>query len=341
MAVSVKLGKTLYTEVQRLFNRHFGNNANEIEPLTSHGSDRIILRMRSSGSESAIGIINHNAAENRAFIAFNGHFRKFGLNVPEIFDKTSDDFSYLMEDLGDTTLLKKISECRNSSSADEEKKLYFSAIEALPEFQVKAGRSVDFSYCYQFNEFGEENIRHDINYFSERFLSQYYKEKINKIELGKDYDCLIKKLLVAERKNFLYRDFQSRNIMIKEGKLFFIDFQSGRRGALLYDIASLLYDARANIPQYDREKYIEHYIDTVGYHVNIDKSLYRDQFWYFAIIRIIQALGAYGYLGLVKGKSRFLDSIPLALRNICYIFDNKIETGNFPYLRKIFSEITT
>jgi aminoglycoside/choline kinase family phosphotransferase len=333
-------GIALYGEVTKLFESKFGCEAADVEPITSHGSDRMILRLRSSAGDSAIGIVNQNVKENIAFIAFAVHFRNHGLNVPEIYERSSDNINYLMEDLGDTTLLKKITALRSNNLAEEEKKLYRLAIEALPEFQLKAGKSIDFKYCYQFNEFSEENIRFDINYFNERFLKNFYKGHAEPEELEKEFDYLTGKLLEIDRSNFLYRDYQSRNIMIKNGKLYFIDFQSGRRGALLYDIASLIYDAKANIPQYEREYYIEFYLDEVSKYIQIDKSQYRDYFWYFAIIRILQAMGAYGYLGLAKGKSRFLESIPLAINNVRYILDNKINNKHFRVLTKIFSEIT-
>jgi aminoglycoside/choline kinase family phosphotransferase len=127
--------------------------------------------------------------------------------------------------------------------------------------------------------------------------------------------------------------------MIKNGDMYFIDFQSGRKGALLYDIASLLYDAKANIPQYERESYFEYYLDVIKNYENIDIPKYRNYFWFFAVIRILQAMGAYGFLGIVKGKERFLESVPLALKNIIYIIDNKIEGKPFDYLRNIFSGI--
>ncbi|HEY3249521.1 MAG TPA: phosphotransferase [Ignavibacteria bacterium] len=335
MMQQVQLGRTLYTQVQHLFNRHFGLKAENIEPLTSHGSDRIILRLTSSGGKSAIGIINYHIEENRAFIAFAEHFRKFGLNIPEIYNTSEDYISYLLEDLGDITLLKKI----NGSFGEEEINLYKRVIEILPEFQIKAGKSADFSWCYQFNEFAEENIRHDINYFCNRFLKVIHNISIDENELNKDFQNLTLKLLEPGRGYFLYRDFQSRNIMLKNGKFYFIDFQSGRRGPLLYDIASLLYDAKANIPQQSREELAEHYLNTVKDYVRLDSAKYKDYFWYFAIIRILQAMGAYGFLGIVKRKSRFLESIPLAIKNMRFILENRVNKNEFPYLRKIFIEI--
>src|SRR4030095_9431369 len=319
MPHAVQSEKHLHSRVQNLFNKHFGLVAENIEQITSHGSDRIILRLRSNNGVSAIGIINNHIGENKAFVAFAEHFRKFGLNIPEIYNISDDYIFYLMEDLGDITLLKEIKSGGNDGFGETEANLYKQVIEILPEFQVNAGKSLDYTYCYQFNEFGKDNIWHDINYFYSRFLEVLHNKSFDENELNKDFQALVSKLLEASREYFLYRDFQSRNIMLKNGKFYFIDFQSGRRGALLYDIASLLYDARANIPMETREKLADHYFDVISGHISFDKEKYKDYFWYFAIIRILQAMGAYGFLGIVKGKKRFLESIPAALKNIRFI----------------------
>src|SRR5205085_9229100 len=142
-----------------------------------------------------------------------------------------------------------------------------------------------------------------------RFLAHFYKRRLSTNSLRNDLDILRYNLLLLPYDYFLYRDFQARNIMIKDGKFYFIDFQSGRKGPLLYDIASLLYDARAHIPQQSREQLLEHYFDELEQYIRVDKDMMREKFWYFAVIRILQALGAYGYLGIVKGKKKFLESV--------------------------------
>jgi len=333
-----KKNNTEYSQVELLHKQHFGCKPMNIEPLTSHGSDRTILRLHIHGSTS-IGIINEHLQENRSFIAFGNHFRKSGINVPEIFTVSNDNYSYLMEDLGDTTLLREIQKRGDSPFGDKEIDLYKKVIEILPEFQVRAGKTIDFSFCYQFSEFAEENIRFDLDYFYNRFLLNFYKGTIDNNLLHKDINELISHLIKADRNHFLYRDFQSRNIMLKNGNFYFIDFQSGRRGALLYDLASLLYDAKACIPQDTREKLVDHYFEVVKNHTQIDTVQYQEYFWYFAVVRILQAMGAYGFLGIVKGKSRFLESIPLALTNMNFILNNRIQKNSLKYLRTIFSEI--
>src|SRR4030095_12801203 len=338
MTSSELIDKAFYTRLQHVHFKHFGKDVSSYEPLTAHGSDRFIIRLRSETGSSCIGIINNNISENRAFISFGKHFKALGLHVPEIYAVSEDLKSYLLEDLGDETLLDKIKS--GSGEFDQEKKsLYKKVISELPKFQVTAGKEIDYSLCYQFSEFGEENIEYDINYFKERYLKVFYKETIDEKSLKNDLDFLKKKILEITGNYFLYRDFQSRNIMHKDNDFFFIDFQSGRKGSLLYDLASLLYDAKADIPQNIREELLSYYLDVITDYADIEIASYKDHFWYFSVIRILQALGAYGFLGIVKGKSRFLESVPYALKNINFIFNSRIAGNELPYLRNIFKEL--
>jgi aminoglycoside/choline kinase family phosphotransferase len=324
--------------LRTIYRDFFGREAVSLEPLYSHGSDRNITRIHSAADSSVIGIYNESTEENNAFVKFSEHFKSQGLNVPEIYYVSDDKKSYLMEDLGDTTLFKKISgdEVRFGSGNIE---LYKKAIGNLIRFQTEAGKSVDYRICYQFSEFGKENIEFDLNYFRQRFLDNFYKEKIDEQNLNRDLSFLTHKLLEEQRGHFLYRDFQSRNIMLHKDNLYFIDYQSGRKGALQYDIASLLYDARADIPQELREELLEYYISEAKNAANVDAGMFRHYFWYFAMIRILQAMGAYGFLGIAKGKKRFLESIPFALKNINFILNNRVEKSEFSYLKNILSEI--
>jgi aminoglycoside/choline kinase family phosphotransferase len=328
-----------YPELVNLYQQEFGMEIICYQPLTAHGSDREIIRLGDSNGNSSIGIFNENVSENRAFIEFDRHFRNFGMNVPLIYRISDDMRFYLMEDLGDTTLLIKIKENPSRDFGEKEIDLYKKALLVLPEFQIKAGPKIDFSLCYQFDEFGDENIEYDINYFKERFLLQFYKDSLDFELLNDDLNFLKARVMEIPNDYFLYRDFQSRNIMIKEGELYFIDFQSGRKGSLLYDLASLLYDAKAKVPQHIREMLIDYYMDVLKDYAKIDEEKMKDYFWYYAIIRILQAMGAYGFLGIVKGKHKFLESVPYALKNMNYILNERINHSELNYLRKIFGEL--
>ena len=327
---------TDYNVLQELHQKAFGSGIVKYGEISSHGSDRQIIRLHGESGKTSIGIINENISENKAFTGFGKHFRSIGLNVPGIYI-TSDDLKlYILEDLGDETLLNRINNSEDGFGI-KQTELYKRVIDELPKFQVTAAKGIDYGLCYQYGEFGKENIRFDLQYFRERFLDEFGNDDYDGKLLEDDLDFLTEKLLQLPRDFFLYRDFQGRNIMIKNEEFYFIDFQSGRRGSLLYDTASLLYNSRANVPQAAREELIEYYLEVINGYVNIDKSLYRDYFWYFAVIRILQGLGAYGFLGIVKGKQKFLESIPPALDNINFILSSRIIGGELKSLKKIIS----
>lgn len=329
--------KSHYAELHRLHKDVFNAEVEKYEQLLSHGSERVIVRLHSETGSTCIGIVNKHHGENKAFISFGEHFRKKGMNVPEVFVVSSEGDSYLLEDLGDETLLNRIQSV--GGITEDVKEIYRKVIDALAEFQLNAGAGLDYSLCYQYKEFGIENIEYDLNYFTERFLKVFYNGTITTAQLASDMELLKHKILEMPGEFFLYRDFQSRNIMLKGSVPYFIDFQSGRKGPLLYDIASLLYDAKADIPQQTREELLGYYLHTINRLQNIDTEYYSSHFWYFAMIRILQAMGAYGFLGIVKGKRRFLESIPYAVRNINYILNEKVPRENLTVLRRVFSEI--
>ena len=328
-----------HQEIIQLFEKHFNEGVTEKTHLSSDGSDRKIIRLRSHTGNSSIGIINENPWENRAFISFSEHFGKFGLNVPQIYGVSRDKKCYLMQDLGDSTLLNKVTERQNKGFGKTEIELYKRVIVELVRFQIEAGGTIDYSLCYQHAEFGRENMEQDLNYFQKRFLHYFYGSRLDENRIKDNFNIIIHEALKVAPVYFLYRDFQSRNIMLKDGELYFIDYQSGRKGALQYDLASLLYDAKANVPQDVREELIGYYISQAKKFITVDETEFRNRFWYFAVIRILQAMGAYGYLGIVKGKKKFLESIPYALVNIGIILNEKLSDTKLDYLREIFKSI--
>lgn len=319
----------------KLFNEYAGCFPDSTQSISSHGSERKIFRLTSKDF-SCIGIDNTNLDENKAFINFAGHFKNHGLNVPQIFLSSNDLRFYLLEDLGNTTLLTIIEQNQNDFP-DKVLPFYKTALTDLINFQFEASKGIDYSLCYQFSEFGKENIEFDINYFKEKFLKEFVKY-FDASVLDSDFKFLTSKILELPRENFLYRDFQSRNIMVIEEKLYYIDFQSGRKGAILYDVASFLFDAKADLPNSARKELLGYYLKNVCGKYGLNQKEYGNYFWYFVVIRILQALGAYGNLGITKGKKQFLESIPLALKNIRYVLNEKIKSDELVKLRILFNE---
>ncbi|MBN1353035.1 phosphotransferase [candidate division KSB1 bacterium] len=325
--------------LEKLFNKYYGEPVEEVYPLKGDGSDRQIYRLKNQ-KRSVIGIIGHNYSENAAFLSFSRHFRKFCLRVPEIYIDDLENGIYLEEDLGDYTFIDWMSGIRAREGFSEQiVNMYKKTIAQLPHFQIRAGRSIDFSYCYQHIEFGSVSMEWDLHYFKNRFLKIFYKRSVDENAIEKDFQTLIEHLVEETRDNFLYRDFQSRNVMIRDDVPHFIDYQSGRKGALQYDLASILYDAKANVPQEVRERLVEFYLDQIQPFKPVNRDRFMEYFYGFVFMRIMQAFGAYGYLSQVKGKKGFLKSVPYAIRNVEILLNKDTILSSMPALKRIFENL--
>ncbi|MBU0486595.1 MAG: phosphotransferase [Bacteroidetes bacterium] len=307
--------------------------------LPRSGSDRQYFRIK-AGNCSIIAVYNPDIKENEAFIGFTQHFLKCGLPVPGILKINEQKTGYLLEDLGDTTLFSYLSEKRIQGDFPEEAiGLYRQVIARLPEFQVKASTGLDYSLCYPRPAFDKQSMMWDLNYFKYYFL-KLSKTTYNEQLLEDDFQTFTDYLLQAGAEYFLYRDFQSRNVMIHNGDIHFIDYQGGRKGALQYDIASLLYDAKADIPQQVRNMLFEEYLDKLSEHISVDRKQFTDFYQGYILIRIMQAMGAYGFRGVYEKKDHFLQSIPYALSNLEWLLGNISLPVKLPTLMKVLQQLT-
>src|SRR5215469_2438299 len=256
--------------LQHLFEQHFHVPIEAVQPVQGElgGSGRRIIRLSAKGI-SAIGILYGVREENVAFLEFSRHFRKHGLPVPEIYAEDLDQGAYLEQDLGDTSLFELLSKNRTGSSiAPLVVDAYRKAIATLPRFQIEAARDLNYKVCYPRGSFDRQSISWDLNYFKYYFL-RLAGIPFSEQALEDDFSRLTKFLLSAPRDFFLYRDFQSRNIMLPGGKPYFLDYQGGRKGALQYDVASLLYDAKADLPPEFRRQLLDHYLATLRKFIDI------------------------------------------------------------------------
>ncbi len=309
--------------LKQLFQRHFGVPVERVQPVQGQlgGSGRQIVRL-AAGNQTAIGIMYSVREENVAFLEFSRHFRRHGLPVPEIYEEELDRGTYLEEDLGDMTLFDFISTHRAGDEiAPQVVEAYRRAVAVLPRFQVEAGRDLNYKVCYPRASFDRQSIAWDLNYFKYYFL-RLAGIPFNEQALEDDFARLTKFLWSADRDYFLYRDFQSRNIMLRDGQPFFLDYQGGRRGALHYDIASLLYDAKADLPAELRQNLLDYYVGEVSKYIAIDREAFLQHYYAFVYVRIMQALGAYGFRGFYERKPHFLQSVPYALKNIRWLLHN-------------------
>ena len=309
--------------LKNLFEQHFRSPVERVQPLQGElgGSGRKIIRL-AGGKVSAIGILYDVREENAAFLEFSRHFRKHGLPVPEIFGEDLDNGAYLEEDFGDTSLYEFLTRNRTGENiAPSVIEAYRLVVATLPRFQVEAGRDLNYKVCYPRGSFDRQSIAWDLNYFKYYFL-RLAGIPFSEQALEDDFGRLTKFLLSAEREYFLYRDFQSRNIMLCQGQPFFLDYQGGRKGALQYDVASLLYDAKADLPPELRQQLLDHYLDTLSGFVDVKRETFLQHYYAYVYIRIMQALGAYGFRGFYERKVHFLQSVPYALKNLRWLLHN-------------------
>lgn len=306
----------------QLFENWAHESVTKISPLPASGSSRIYFRIKSANKIS-IGALNPDLRENKAFVYLTKHFSKHKLNVPKILSANPKNGVYLLEDIGDQTLFSFLNESRTGENFPHEVIHYYKrAIDELPKFQITASKGLDYSKCYPRKKFDRQSIQWDLNYFKYYFL-KLAKISFDEEKLENDFKTFTDFLLKADSNYFMYRDFNSRNIMIKNDQLYFIDFQGGRKGALQYDIASLLLDSKANIPFELRDEFLEHYISAVKKIKKLDTKNFKKYFTSFALIRLLQTFGAYGYRGYFEGKAHFLQSIPFALKNLEWILEKK------------------
>ena len=315
-----RLEITFMEVLKELFEQHFHAPPERIQPLQGDlgGSGRKIIRLARE-TLSAIGILYGVPEENAAFLEFSKHFRRHGLPVPEIYAEDLSQGAYLEEDLGDTTLFEFLSKNRTGENiAPQVVEAYRKVVAVLPRFQVEAGCDLNYKVCYPISSFDRQSIAWDLNYFKYYFL-RLAGIPFNERALEDDFGRLTEFLLSAPRDYFLYRDFQSRNILLCNGDPFFVDYQGGRQGALQYDIASLLYDAKADLPPDLRRQLLDHYLDSLARFIKLDREAFMRHYYAYVYIRILQALGAYGFRGFYERKAHFLQSVPYALKNLRWL----------------------
>ncbi len=319
-----------------LFNKQTGKSNPAIELLPSSGSNRKYYRL-SQDDISIIAVHGQSKEENRAFIELTRHFKKQGLNVPELFGATDDEMFYIQEDLGDTVLFDALKAGRLTGVfSTEEKELLHKTIALLADFQILGAKGLDFSVCYPQAEFNHRSVHWDLNYFKYNFLKTTGMEFQEDL-LENDFDKLSQHLLQDESDTFLYRDFQSRNVMLVDGHPYFIDYQGGRKGPAHYDVASFLWQAKANFPDDLRDELIKTYIASLKKHREVDEAEFIKKLRLFVLFRTLQVLGAYGFRGYFEKKPHFIQSIPFALNNLRELLRGGFD--EYPYLTGILNEM--
>jgi aminoglycoside/choline kinase family phosphotransferase len=299
----------------------FGRYDINIAALPQSGSDRKYFRI-TSGGRTVIGAHNPNPEENEAFIGFTKHFISKGLPVPEIFGSLPEKFIYFLQDLGDTNLFTWLQQKQTGAGFDTEAEdLYRKILDKLIHFQVKGIDGLNLDLCYPHKSFDRQSMMWDMNYFKYMFL-KLVAVPFNEHRLENDFNLLADFLLETRQDYFLYRDFQSANVMLITGEPWFIDYQGGRKGAPQYDVASLLYDAKAHIPEKSRKRLLEYHINNFCSISGESIAEFRGYYAGFSMIRLMQALGAFGFRGLYEKKPTFTGSIVPAVKLLIQLIDS-------------------
>ena len=312
--------------LKELYRKYTGVEPESVTPLTPAGSNRRYYRL--SGPVSVVGVVGVDRAENEAFIYLSRHFGKRGLPVPELLAESDDSMAYLVSDLGDVSLF----------SLKDDVSLLEKAMRVLARLHYVGSEGLDYSRCFPVEAFDRRAVMWDLNYFKYSFLNTsgvtYSEPRLEEdfVRLAADVERL-----TMEHGCFMMRDFQSRNVMVRDGDTYLIDYQGGRRGPAAYDLASFLWQAKAAYPTELRERLIDVYVNEARCYESVDAGQLREQVKEMALIRTLQVLGAYGLRGRFERKPHFLQSIPPALANLRTLLADGI--GDYPYLAQVLSRL--
>ena len=331
----------------QLYKACFSEEPSSVTPITGSASNRQYYRL-SGNDTSCIGVIGTNAAENASFLGIADHFRSKGINVPEVYAVSDDGIVYIQEDLGDNTLfdlyrksdsVSAEASYLSESAAPDVEKLLCNTMAALPKIQFEGACGFDFDRCFSVKRFDRRLVMFDLNYFKYCFLKPSGLE-FNETLLQDDFERLADDLLEENERpvrTFLYRDFNSRNVMVKGGEPYFIDFQGGMQGPVYYDVASFIWHARSGYPDRLKEKMLMSYLEALRTYMDVDEVAFRGQLRRFVLFRSLQVLGAYGFRGLVEQKAKFVTGIPsaiLALKDILMV-----PSAEYPYLMEVLGNM--
>ena len=311
-----------------LFCQHYGHGYTNVQPLTGSASNRQYFRL-SDGQSSCIGVIGLSASENKAFISMAAHFGSKGISVPEVYSVSDDGMAYIQEDIGDDTLFKKLKD-------EDSLQLLCKAVRCLPDIQFKGAEDFDFTLCHPTRKFDRRLVLFDLNYFKYCFLKPSGLE-FDEVRLQEDFERLADDLTSVPSDTFMYRDFNARNVMVKDGEPYFIDFQGGMQGPIHYDVASFIWHARAGYSQEQKKQMLDEYLNALSAYIPVDRAAFEETLRLFVLFRTMQILGAYGFRGLVEQKAAFVVSIPDGISSLAAQLETPL--GKYPYLDSVLRQL--
>jgi aminoglycoside/choline kinase family phosphotransferase len=329
--------ENIISAIKNCFQQYSSQSIQQIEKIPQSGSDRIYYRIYCEGNKTYIATYSNNIRENNTFIYFSKHFKHINAPVPKVLAVNEEASIYIQEDFGDTSLLNVLEANGQNVIVSD---LFKKSLKALAHLQINGDKNLDYTQCITSKEFGQQAILSDLLYFKYYFLDTL-KIPYDKESLIKDFEAISNYLAHVDYKYFMFRDFQSRNIMVANDAVHFIDFQGGMKGALQYDVASLLWQAKANLSDEWKDKLLNYYMDCVDAELgtSVDRTIFTNQYNGYVMIRLLQVLGAYGFRGLFERKAHFLNSIPLALQNLKWFMQHKKIGISFPMFESLLKQV--
>ena len=324
--------------LHKLYESYYGCPPAKVLPMTGSASNRRYCRLTSDAG-TCVGVVGTDYNENKAFISLARHFRSKGISVPQVLAVGEDGMVYIQEDLGDDLLLSMLDRARKKGEDTAEiENMLCRTMSLLPEIQFEGAKGLDFSVCYPQPSFDRKMVMFDLNYFKYCFLKPSGLE-FNEVRLQEDFERFADDLLRYDTDTFLYRDFNARKVMIYGDTPYFIDFQGGRRGPIYYDVASFVWQARAEYPEELRERMVESYLSALSAYMDITREEFDRRLRLFILFRLLQAMGAYGFRGWSEHKAKFVASIPAALRSIKSLISVPFE--DYPYMMECLEKMVS
>lgn len=324
----------LQQQITVLFENWAKETVQSIQVLPQSGSDRQYFRIKGV-QKTALAAFNTVKKENKTFVDYTQHFLKKGINIPTLYAQNLEQNVYLLEDLGDLTLLQYLeSESKDGIPSEATITYYKKALSALALMQIEGIQDLKVEEYHTPVSFNEQAMLWDLNYFKYCFLKTT-KVEFDESALEKDFQKLTNYLGQESQSFFMFRDFQARNIMLHKESVYFIDYQGGKKGPLQYDVVSLLFQAKANLSNELRQELLDYYIQEAAALTSIDQEKFKDNFYLFALLRTLQVLGAYGFKGLYEQKEHFIASIPFALKNLSWLLTEVAFPIDLSYLKQV------
>ena len=332
--------------LESLFEKRYGVRPTAVYPMTGSASARKYFKMV-AGEQECIGVIGPDADENRTFIYLADHFKAQGINVPQVYDVSDDHIAYIQENLGDDVLFDMFVKARRTGvGLESAEDMLCMAMSMLPKLQFEGARGLDFMRCHPLQEFDARSAMFDLNYFKYCFLKAAGIE-FHEALLQEDFERFAEDLAScglpvsdasqADVPTFLYRDFQARNVMVRSGQPYFIDFQSGRRGPIYYDVSSFIWHPRAGYEPSFQERMLETYLTSLSKYIDVDREVFMKNIRMFRLFRYLQILGAYGFRGWTEHKANFVVAIPAAVMAVKELLKEPFE--RYPYLVKVLEDM--